>query len=156
MQVNWDFITEIIYRMRNKLTVTLEFWILVYVEYCLLLFHRFNTSLLEDTYCINHKVFHCSRPTLKPDQKKLAWDLVVAVWKSLCFYLSMICLCCSDGFIFNITIRIVLSCVIVKVVCECLVFFFCNQYCCNVSELFVFLASLCSYSSIFMWICLIK
>ncbi len=111
--------------MRNKLTVTLEFWILVYVEYCLLLFHRFNTSLLEDTYCINHKVFHCSRPTLKLDQK-ICLRLVV-VWKLLCFYLSIICLCCSEPrfHFLHHNSHCIVMCDCKSFVCECLCFLFC-------------------------------
>ncbi len=127
--------------MRNKLAVTLEFG---YVEYRLLLFQRFNDSLLEDTYCINYKVFR--RVWTRP--KKLAWGLVVVVWKSLCFYLSMFCLCCSDPQGSFLTSQIVLYCH-VWVSCCIFIFVFCKQY--RVSDLFVFSASLCSYSSIFMW-----
>ncbi len=50
----------------------------------------------------------------------------------------------NHGFIFNITIRIVLSCVIVKVVCECLVVVFLFLFFAN-STAVMLATSLCSW-----------
>ncbi len=44
----------------------------------------------------------------------------IVVFLSFCF----VCVVLNHGFIFNITIRIVLSCVIVKVVCVSVLLFF--------------------------------